>query len=58
MKNITRNWKTTLIGIAVLVSIVLYALREITTEQLVMVIGTASGVGFFASKDGDKTGVK
>ena len=58
MKNfLIKNWKTGLSGISVLVLVGLYVYKIIDTEQFLTIFGTLVGIGFIASKDGDKTGI-
>ena len=52
-----KSWKTSLIGTVILILIVLYFFKLITTEQFVTVTGFLASLGFFASKDHNVTGV-
>lgn len=55
MKNVLRNWKTTLLGVATIVISLLTSKGKIDAAT-----GTAilSGAGLILAKDSDKTGVE
>lgn len=58
MKNfIINNWKTTASGFLIFIILGVYLLNKITTEQFLTATTFLVGVGFIASKDGDKTGI-
>ncbi|WP_337966775.1 hypothetical protein [uncultured Flavobacterium sp.] len=57
MKNITKNWRTTLAGIIVGGVAVAVALGYITAEVGGQITGVCVALGLIVSKDGNKTGV-
>jgi hypothetical protein len=57
IKAMLKNWRTSVIGIIILVAIALWAKRVIETEEFIMVLSFVSGLGFFISKDNTVTGI-
>lgn len=57
MKNVTKNWRTTLAGIIVGGVAAAVALGYITAEVGGQITGVCVALGLIASKDGNKTGV-
>jgi len=58
MKNfLIKNWKTSLVGLSIFTLVTLYVYKIIDTQQFITIFATLAGIGFFATKDGDKTGV-
>ena len=59
-ENIKKNWKTTVVGIALLVGAVATAVVALldgdpsTSLDIGSIIAALSGVGLLAAKDGDK----
>ena len=51
-----KNWKTTLCGVALFVSLILNFFKLITIEQLIQAGVTLAAINSFFSKDFDKTG--
>lgn len=57
MKNVTKNWRTTLAGIIVGGVAVAVALGYITAEVGAQITSVCIALGLIVSKDGNKTGV-
>jgi hypothetical protein len=57
MKNIIKNWKTTVAGIIVGCVAVAVALEYITAEVGGQITSVCIALGLIAGKDGNKTGV-
>jgi len=57
MKNVTKNWRTTLAGIIVGGAAVAVALGYITAEVGAQITSVCIALGLIVSKDGNKTGV-
>lgn len=57
MKNILKNWKTTVAGIAILATTVATQQGYITVEMSAAINTILIGLGFVVAKDGNKTGV-
>lgn len=57
MKNIFKNWKTSLVGVGILITLSGHAAKDpkILLDEKVLATA-AAGVGLILSKDGDKTG--
>jgi hypothetical protein len=56
MKNIFRNYKTTIPGIAVAAVALLVAFGYINEHQATAISGALVALGLMAAKDNDKTG--
>ena len=56
MKNILKNWKTTVAGIAILATTVATQQGYITVEMSAAINTILIGLGFVVAKDGNKTG--
>jgi len=56
MKNIVKNWKTTLAGILVVVIPVVTQLGYITPEMAGAIVTILTGLGLIAAKDHNVTG--
>ena len=56
MKNMLKNWKTTLSGVALVITgISMYINNPASsTEAITAILG---GIGLIVAKDGDKTGI-
>jgi CBS-domain-containing membrane protein len=46
-----KNWRTSLLGLLVLTACLLWLLKELSTDDLLKVMGFCSAVGLFAMKD-------
>lgn len=57
MKNLTKNWKTTLAGVITIAGVIIATWFPEHQETLAKVVGVLAGLGFLVAKDGDKTGV-
>lgn len=57
MKNILKNWKTTLAGVIVGGVGIALSLKYITPEVAASIITIAGALGLVAAKDGNQTGV-
>jgi hypothetical protein len=57
MKNMIKNWKTTVTGIIVGGVAAAVALGYISTEVGTQITGLCIALGLIVSKDGDQTGV-
>lgn len=53
-KRLTKNWKTTLAGVIILVSLVLMSFGIITGDQFTAILGAVTAAGLFASKDSER----
>ncbi len=56
MKNILKNWKTSVAGIAILATTVATQQGYITVEMSAAINTILIGLGFVVAKDGNKTG--
>ena len=57
LKAILKNWRTSALGILFFLSLLMWYLDKIDTNQLIAVMGFISGLGFFITKDNTVTGV-
>jgi len=57
MKNLTKNWKTTLAGVFGLAAVVIKTLAPEYAVILESATALAISLGLIAAKDGDKTGL-
>lgn len=57
MKNLLKNWKTTLAGIVTSASVIVPVIAPQYAPIAKQVFGLAIALGLIAAKDGDKTGV-
>ena len=51
---LVKDWKTSLVGVAITIAVGLYLWSKITTEQFLAVTSFLTGLGFLASKDSNK----
>ncbi|MBC8110775.1 MAG: hypothetical protein H7Y04_06925 [Verrucomicrobia bacterium] len=51
LKFILTNWRTSLLGLLVVISMLLWFLRQVNTDDFLKVLGFCSAVGLFAMKD-------
>lgn len=56
MKDILRNWKTSVAGIAALSLVAAFLMGRMTPNDLLAGLGVLLGGGLLAAKDGDKSG--
>ncbi len=56
MKNIAKNWKTTLAGLLVILIPIAVKLGYITSDMAAAIVTVLTGLGFLAAKDGNVTG--
>jgi len=57
MKNILKNWKTTLSGVLIAGLAFVNYKGFITTDELLLITSLLTSLGLIVAKDGDKTGV-
>lgn len=57
MKNLLKNWKTTLAGIVTSASVIVPVIAPQYAPIAKQVFGLAIALGLIAAKDGDNTGV-
>jgi hypothetical protein len=57
MKNLFKNWKTTLAGIVTSASVIVPVLAPQYAPIAKQIFGLTVALGLIAAKDGDKTGV-
>lgn len=57
LNNLTKSWKTTLVGLVILLLFVgdSMDILELDPNLMISVIGALTGLGFVFSKDGDKS---
>jgi len=51
MKFILNNWKTSLLGLIILIALALWILKYILTDDFIKVMGFLSSIGFFTMQD-------
>ena len=56
IKALLKNWRTSMLGVIVLVGVVLWSTDTIDTNEFIAVLGFMSGLGLFISKDSMVTG--
>jgi hypothetical protein len=57
MKNLLKNWKTTLAGIVTIAGVITATWLPQYAEHVAQVTGVLVGLGLLAAKDGNKTGI-
>jgi hypothetical protein len=57
MKNLFKNWKTTLAGIVTSASVIVPVIAPQYAPIAKQIFGLTVALGLIAAKDGDKTGV-
>ncbi len=57
MKNLLKNWKTTLTGVVAIASVVAATWMPQYADHVAQLTGVLVGLGLIAAKDGNQTGV-